>query len=107
MDKVFVNLTPHPLIILDRDGKSVSIPATGDVARVSSTDTVVGHINGITIHKVVFGDVVGVPDPRPDTVFLVSRMVKDRISDRDDVMVPGLAVRDSDGRVIGSNGISL
>ncbi len=35
------------------------------------------------------------------------RMVKDRVPDRADVLVPGAPVRDSEGRIIGANGLSM
>ena len=47
------------------------------------------------------------PDAQDDVVLIVSRMVKDRVPDRDDVVVPGVPFRDTDGKVIGAWGLSL
>jgi hypothetical protein len=105
--KKFVNLTQHVLNVQNIDGKIVNIPPSGDVARVSSTAKVVYYINDIAVSKPEYGDVVGLPAPQPGVVYVVSRMIKDRVPDRDDVLVPGAPVRDSDGVIIGAVGLSL
>ena len=51
-----VNLTPHEVVII-RDGEKIVYPASGFVARVSSTPQSVGEIDGVPIHKIVYGDV--------------------------------------------------
>jgi len=61
----------------------------------------------IPVVRTVPGDVEGLPDPIPGTVFLVSRIVKAAVPDRMDCMVPDDLVRDSEGRVIGCRRLSL
>jgi len=102
-----INLTPHSLNIKKIDGSIETIQPTGIIARVSSKVETVGEINGISITKQTFGDVIDLPEPTEDTVFVVSRMVKDRVPDRTDVLVPGTPVRDDKGNIIGANGLSL
>ena len=102
-----VNLTPHTLNLIAADGSTVDIPPSGNIARVSSTSAIVATVNGISINRQTFGKVMDLPDAQNDVVFIVSRMVKDRVPDRDDVVVPGVPFRDTDGKVIGAWGLSL
>lgn len=106
----FINLTPHILNIIAADGSTIyNIAPEGNdnIARVSSTSNIVGTINGINVSRQTFGKVMGLPDAQNGVVYIVSRMVKDRVPDRNDVMVPGAPVRDSEGKIIGANGLSL
>ena len=103
-----INLTPHLLNIIAADGSTVYIPPDGNrIARVASTSSIVATVNGINISRQTFGKVVDLPDAQDDVVFIVSRMVKDRVPDRDDVVVPGVPFRDTDGKIIGAWGLSL
>ena len=104
----FSNLTPHILNIIAADGSTVYIPPDGNrIARVGSISSIVATVNGININKQTFGKVMDLPDAQDDVVYIVSRMVKDRVPDRDDVVVPGVPFRDTDGKVIGAWGLSL
>ena len=102
-----VNLTPHTLNLIAADGSIVDIQPSGNIARVSSTSSIVATVNGINISRQTFGKVMDLPDAQDDVVYIVSRMVKDRVPDRDDVVVPGVPFRDTDGKVIGAWGLSL
>ena len=102
-----INLTPHSLNLIAADGSTVDVPPSGDVARVSSTSTVIDTINGINVTTSTWGDVTGLPDAQDGIIYVVSRMVKDRVPDRPDVLVPGAPVRDANGKIIGANGLSL
>lgn len=102
-----VNLTPHSLNIVAADGSTVDIPPSGNIARVGSISSIVATVNGININKQTFGKVMDLPDAQDDVVYIVSRMVKDRVPDRDDVVVPGVPFRDTDGKIIGAWGLSL
>ena len=77
----FVNLTPHDLMLND----GTIVPASGTVARVSSSFTEFDE-NGIC--RQVFGDVQGLPEPKDDTIFVVSALVLSAVKDRDDVVAP-------------------
>jgi hypothetical protein len=102
-----INLTPHTLNVIAADGSTVDIQPSGDVARVSSISIIVDNFNGINVSRQSFGKVMGLPDAQDGVIYIVSRMVKDRVPDRNDVMVPGAPVRDSEGRIIGASGLSL
>ena len=105
--KKIVNLTPHPLVIKKVDGSLEKIAPTGSIARVASKTEIVGEVNGISIFKQTFGEVLDLPEAQDDVILVVSRMVKDKVPSRDDVLVPGALLRDSEGNIIGANGLSL
>ena len=48
-----VNLTPHEITFMG--GKKITIPASGNVARVSVKRKQVGTLNGLPIYRSVFG----------------------------------------------------
>ena len=107
----FINLTPHELNVQREDGSLLNIPASGTVARVGQKETVVDTLEGINITQQVFdGDVTGVPEPQgPFTYYIVSRIVASALAEADrtnDILVPGPAVRDDSGKIIGCRGFS-
>lgn len=104
MSKNFVNLTPHEVTFVTESG-NVVVPASGSLARVSTSNETIDNIDGIPVKKTVYGEVEGLPDPETDTIFLVSSMVASRI-DRDDVLVPADFVRDEKGVIIGAKSLS-
>jgi hypothetical protein len=102
-----VNLTPHKITFMNDDNNVVmDVLPSGDVARVSSTSVVVDSVNGIDVCTTSFGDVVGLPDAVDGVVYIVSRMCKSAVSGRDDVLVPGDAVRNDDGNIVGCRNLS-
>lgn len=46
-------------------------------------------------------------DPHPYTIYIVSRIVKQSVPERDDVVVPDDLIRDDDGNIIGCGRFSL
>lgn len=100
------NLTPHELNIFSDDGKVVSIPPSGRVARVAQTREQRGTIDGLAVTYSTFGDVEELPEPQDGVIYVVSGLVLSAVPDRADVFAPGEAVRDDAGRVIGARGLS-
>ena len=105
-----INLTPHVLNLVAREGNEVvaSWPSSG-IARVSQAvveltpfTTVVNGVE-VTIPRkaATFGDVVDLPAPVEGTVYFVSAMVKAACPDRSDLVSPGDPVRDAEGKVVG------
>lgn len=93
----YVNLTPHPIHL--NDGRM--FPATGQVARVTSSFT---DIND-DICETVFGEVYDLPEPVPNTRFIVSGMVLSALNGlRDDVVAPAtghpLTMRNEQGHIV-------
>ena len=95
-----VNLTPHSINIVG----GPTFEPSGQIARISSTNESAGEvvINGETIPLITqqFGEIVGLPQEKEGTMFIVSGLIFSN-SDRKDLLVPGEQVRDEQGRVIG------
>ncbi len=103
-----VNLTPHPIRIVNENGE-VQIPPSGQVARVASSQVVIGYVDHIPIRQTTFGQVENLPDPQPGTIYVVSSLVAQAVSGvRDDVVAPDTSpsgeVRAADGRIIAVTG---
>jgi len=107
----FVNLTPHEISICHPEKPTevcLKIPPSGIVARVDAKSEVVGFIDSFKVRRTVYGDVVGLPEPQENTVYIVSTPVlmalKEKGIKRFDVVAPDTnpdsAVRDPQGRII-------
>ncbi len=85
----FVNLTPHEINLANAAGEIIlSVPSTGGSCRVSTTQKVVGTIDGFTVNKTTYGAIEGLPEPADDTVYIVSILVAQLVPDRSDVVAP-------------------
>ena len=104
-----LNLTPHAIVIQGDDGTNVTIPPSGVVARVATSETTVSEVafDGVTIPVVTrqFGQVTGLPET--DEACLVSSLVLDAVRVqqpwRKRVYAPdtgATAIRDEAGRII-------
>jgi len=105
----FVNLTPHTLNIKTADG-IVEIPASGQVARVSVERQLIDTLSGTPVYRPKFGKIEGLPAEEDGTIFIVSGMVKshpDVTFSRMDIASPGSPIRDTEGKIIGCDGIDL
>ena len=107
-----VNLTPHALnfMLQGPDGPVVTIPPSGLVARCATSRVQVGTVtmDGIAIpaNRTQFGAVTGLPDPQPDTIFVVSALVAQAVPDRQDVFIVDDVVRNDRGRIIGARALA-
>lgn len=103
----FINLTPHTLNLFNAQGEVLTLPPSGNVARVAETRTPAGEIDGIPVDTVGFGEVTGLPDPQEGVTFIVSALVAGAVPFvRTDVVSPGAPVRDEQGNIIGAKGLS-
>ena len=84
----------------NNNGVVVALVSEG-IARVASETQVVDTLNGVPITETVFGEVTGLPLETEGTYYVVSRMVASAAPERHDLLVPGLQVRDEQGRVVG------
>jgi hypothetical protein len=107
-----VNLTPHALNLMPDgpDGPMVTIPPGGLVARCATSrvqvDTITVDGIAIPVNRTQFGAVTGLPDPHPDTIYVVSALVAQAVPDRQDVYITDDAVRDDQGRIIGCRALA-
>ena len=124
---MFVNLTPHEIAVEVEvtvhdpvqiqnltviNGRHfgpfalLRVPPEPVSARVSTVEEVVGMSNAggliVTVSKHTFVQIEGLPEPKPDTIYVVSGMVRDALDGRPDVFTPDTgksAVRNQQGQV--------
>ena len=105
-----VNLTPHEVKIVDGGNNVVAVFPSDGVDRVSQHDVLVDEINSIPVVKTEFGEVLGLPEPAEDTVFIVSRITVEvaraRGLNTDDLLITSGAVRDDQGRIVGCRALA-
>jgi hypothetical protein len=58
------------------------------------------------VNQTQFGEVFDLPDPQPDTIFVVSALVAQAVPERQDVFFVDDAVRDEQGRIIGARALA-
>jgi len=100
---IFENLTPHAVIIY---GKTMLvIQPSGLVARCDTITEEVGTLNGIPLVKNTFGQIQDLPEPKRNTVYIVSSLVAAACPDRKDLVSPDTTpqsvIRDENGRITG------
>lgn len=104
------NCTPHDLNIVRKNGTILTVKPSGIVPRCASTEEQVGIIGdsntGIEITQQQLGEVTDLPDPEPGTRYIVSRMVANAATNRDDLLVPGSLIRNDQGQVVGCKGLT-
>lgn len=105
LDKMIKNYTPHAVNV-HVDGQLVFSRTSDGVARCAIVTVDDGNIDGIPVVKTTFGQVEGLPEQEEGVFIVVSRIVFDAAKDRSDLLVPGTAIRDEKGAVIGCNGFS-
>lgn len=86
-----INLCPHQISLAIGEER-ILFPPSGQVARVASIPG--GPVAGLpgdfpAISAPTWGQVEGLPDPAPDTIFIVSALVVSRAIGRADVFSPG------------------
>lgn len=107
-----INLTPHELKLMPAGptGPAVTIPPSGQVARCATYRVQVDAVtvNGISVpvNQTRFGQVENLPEPQPNTIYVVSAIVAQAVPDRPDVFVVDDAVRDEQGRIVGARALA-
>lgn len=110
----FVNLTPHEVVLRGPRGDE-RIPPDGRVVRVPTHALPVPGLSdelGYPVHLAEHCGIKDMPDPEPDTVFIVSLVVlqalKEQHMDRSDCVAPDTAphsaIRDAEGRIVAVKG---
>lgn len=87
----FVNLTPHTIRVADSNDTVIFVSEpSGARATVRTSPNVVRHIDGIPMSVTAYGPISGLPDPKPDTLYIVSTMIfaHPDVQGRDDLVVP-------------------
>lgn len=103
-----VNLNKHVIIVAiknEKHNQELVYQPSGMVASVSVKQSVVKEVNSISCVQNQYGDVVGLPEPQEDTLYLVNAIVLERakLMGRSDCIAPDTgptAIRDEKGQVI-------
>lgn len=74
-----INLTPHAVNFVTADGRQVDVQPEGVVARLEQKDVFSRWIGRIPVYKTEYGQVQNLPDPQPDTIYIVSGMVLSQV----------------------------
>lgn len=94
MSKI-INLTPHPITV----GTTV-IPPSG-IARMAEKAEPAFEVNDIAVVRKSYTTPIDLPDPLPDTYYVVSMVVAQALPHRADLLCPGEQIRDEQGRIVG------
>lgn len=101
------NLTPHNVVLVDDSGNVIATFNPEGTARctVSYQEKDAVMINGINVPIVeeTYGDIVGLPAPANDTIYIVSGLVKaaGKLLGRTDLVAPTMQVRNEAGQIVG------
>jgi len=106
--KSLINLTPHAIVLRDVDGMDHVIPSSGITVRITMIPGEGIIVPGVPVavwSKDASGPVVGLPELKDNTYYIVSALVGMACTDRLDILVPGTgpldeAIRDETGRII-------
>ena len=101
-----INLTPHTININRHQIDEIAIEPSGTIARCEEVRTQLKSVDQIPVDMVSYGAVENLPEPQEDTIYIVSQLVAAQVPERRDVYIPGKAIRDDAGRVIGCQGLS-
>ena len=101
-----VNLTTHPVVVLDGSREVLRVPVDGRFARVRDVECAAGTLcsDGETVQVATLRraqELVDLPAPELGTVFVVSRLTAAAALDRTDLVFPLDEVRGSAGEIIG------
>lgn len=98
-----INCTPHKIVVISNE-VTTEYATSETVARVSTTQKVVGNINGIDLVETVHGQVEGLPEMEEGKMYIVSGMVLSALKgSRADVIAPdtgSTAIRNEKGQII-------
>ena len=99
--KKIINLTPHKVCICDHVGNVVhTYWPEGMVARINHAWETVDDIDGIPVVERVNEQIINLPEPQEDTLYIVSNVVLELAWGREDLIAPVQQVK-VNGQVIG------
>lgn len=75
MNYKLINLTPHAIHVLMRDNKILTIESSGNARCEMITQVLDDDFNGVSLNSNTYGEVVGLPEPAENTLYIVSSIV--------------------------------
>ena len=103
--KKFINLTNHPINIITPNGLKVIEPS-GQITRVQYDIEAIDEVEGIPIVEIIYNKIVGLPEPEPNTYYIVSSTVKNATLNRKDVITL-YSVKRKDGKPYACQGFRV
>lgn len=97
---MIVNLTPHTVNLKLASGKIKTIERKGRIPRIEEVIEYQASIDDVMIYGISYGGVVDAPPVRPNTCYVVSRMIAEALPGRDDLLFPIMLERDTNGSVL-------
>lgn len=76
-------------------------PAANEPARVHFVQGDPGTADGILVYRWAPYGITGLPDAKPDTYYIVSKMLAQACPEREDLIFPGTVVYDAEDHVVG------
>lgn len=76
-------------------------PAAKEPARVTFVQRADGMADGVLVYRWFPEEVVNLPEPKPDTYYIVSKMLAQACPERKDLIFPGTLVRNESGHIVG------
>ena len=103
-----INCTPHDVYYMDNICQIIlTIFKSEKPARVSVENVYLGTYDSIKAYSSKFGKVIDLPKSNGWNLFIVSRLVRDALPKRKDLIVPTELMRDGGGRIIGCRGFEF
>jgi hypothetical protein len=96
----FVNYTSHPVIFVSENGTR-TFPRASHMVRMDRVFGPMEWVDGVAITPIEHEIVKFLPDPKPDTLYIVSPQVANALPRRKDLIFPSRLVKDNTGRIIG------
>ena len=104
-----VNCTPHDVNLITENG-SITFPRSGIIPRLTEQQNKINSVivNGIEIDIMSksFLEPEGLPEPKENTIFIVSALVAGAVKNRDDLVIPNDIIRDDKGNIIGCRNLA-
>tara|TARA_B100000287_G_scaffold345115_1_gene332418 strand:+ start:176 stop:532 length:357 start_codon:yes stop_codon:yes gene_type:complete len=103
-----VNMTPHEITMIDEndhDNVLMRIEPSGETVRLAEEVVQVSTINGFKLNKHTFGS-ANLPPKKTKTLYVVSALVANAHPERDDFIMVSKAVRNDEGRIVGTTGFA-
>lgn len=98
-----INLTPHPIVISGHE----TIDPSGYIARVNLQLCQAGEVNGIPLMVSKNLGVCNLPDPQPDTMYIVPSLVRQQVPERTDLCSPAKLIRNAHGGVVACSALEV
>ena len=105
MEIKLINCTPHKINIIKPSGTNETLEPSGILPRLKETTDGAPNmiVSGVPVTNQYLQGVENLPEPKPETYLIVSKLVAQAAGTRSDLLVPA-TVRDSTGKIIGCNG---